>query len=150
MSIYGSLHKLIESIDETNYDIFNNNNNNNNNNFKYQKYISDYKQNNNKKNIDDREKNLKNKNTDKKKIYLRTKFINTNKYNLLYKYTERNLYKNINNPFNNICSISQKTFSDNDIIIKIKTCKHIFIEEEFLKWHNLHNTCPLCRSCIYK
>ena len=144
MSIYGSLHKLIESIDETNYDTFNNNNNNN---FKYQKYISEYQQNNNK-NIDDREKIFKNKN--KKKIYLRTNFINNNKHNLLYKYTERNLYKNINNPFNNICSISQKRFSDSDIVIKINSCKHIFIEEEFLKWYNLHNTCPLCSSCIYK
>lgn len=142
MSIYSSLHKLIESIDETD-------NNNFNNNFKYQKYISEYKQNNNK-NIDNREKNFKNKNTDKKKIYLRTNFINTNKNNLLYKYTERNLYKNINNPFNNICSISQKTFSDNDNIIKINNCKHIFIEEDFLKWYNLHNTCPLCRSYIYE
>jgi hypothetical protein len=54
-------------------------------------------------------------------------------------------YKNITNPFNQECPISLEKFKDNDIVIVICHCSHIFDKIHLLKWLKVHRNCPICR-----
>jgi hypothetical protein len=62
--------------------------------------------------------------------------------------TETKLYCNIENPVNQICPISQEEFRDNQEIIQIKHCGHIFNKNALLRWFNTRSTCPYCRYDI--
>ena len=74
----------------------------------------------------------------------------TNNYSnrSLYKYIKKTKYKDIYNPINDICPISQTNFKYNSDIIQINACKHIFFEKNILKWFEINNTCPICRYNI--
>lgn len=59
--------------------------------------------------------------------------------------TTSTLFGNIISPVNIECPIAQETFSDDDEVIQINTCKHIFKRESLLSWLTTGSCCPLCR-----
>jgi len=59
-----------------------------------------------------------------------------------------NTYGEIDNPINETCPISQKDFSNNDIVLIINECKHIFEPNSIMKWFTRCSDCPLCRRSI--
>ena len=61
---------------------------------------------------------------------------------------ERTLYKDIENPINYSCPISQLDFSHNDTVILLKECRHIFSITPILQWFERDAHCPLCRYDI--
>ena len=58
------------------------------------------------------------------------------------------IYCEIDNPTNTTCPITQRDFSNNDMVLKINHCGHIFSEQHLLEWFNRNNCCPMCRYCI--
>jgi hypothetical protein len=54
-------------------------------------------------------------------------------------------YSNIVNPLNNECAITHEEFANDDSIIMINECRHIFKRVPFLNWLRLRQTCPCCR-----
>lgn len=64
--------------------------------------------------------------------------------------TTRTIFQEINNPINSTCPISQTDFSNNDNVIQINNCRHIFSERPLLQWFTRNHCCPMCRySIIY-
>ena len=49
---------------------------------------------------------------------------------------------------NTECPILHSSFSDDDNVIQIKHCKHIFNTNELLRWFNVNPCCPVCRYNI--
>ena len=62
--------------------------------------------------------------------------------------TEILSYSEINNPINSICPIRNENFNENDIVIRINHCGHIFYPNEFYGWFRNHVRCPMCRYDI--
>lgn len=54
-------------------------------------------------------------------------------------------FEELVNPICNICPITQQIFNNNDLIIKINLCGHIFKKDEFIIWINQSSLCPCCR-----
>lgn len=54
----------------------------------------------------------------------------------------------IQEPVNDICPITRERFYDNQNVMVIKTCKHIFNTSSLNIWLRNHNTCPSCRQII--
>ena len=61
---------------------------------------------------------------------------------------EKTKFEMIDEPLNNSCPISQHDFSNNDDVIQLKTCKHIFMPNHILQWFERNVGCPLCRNDI--
>lgn len=57
-------------------------------------------------------------------------------------------YEEIENPLNYSCPISQIDFSNNDMVIMLRSCRHIFSEDSILRWFERNVYCPLCRHDI--
>ena len=51
-------------------------------------------------------------------------------------------------PEQDICVICREQFQSNDIIRRVKKCKHYFHLSCSNTWFNNNMTCPLCRQCI--
>ena len=47
-----------------------------------------------------------------------------------------------------MCPIARTNFEDNDDILKIIHCNHIFKKESLLTWFETKQTCPICRHNI--
>merc|ERR1711966_146911 len=62
--------------------------------------------------------------------------------------TIRTTFQEIENPINTTCPISQNDFSNNDIVLQINNCGHIFSEQPLLQWFNRNHCCPMCRYSI--
>jgi len=62
--------------------------------------------------------------------------------------TTRTTFQEIENPINITCPISQIDFSNNDIVLQINHCGHIFSERPLLQWFNRNHCCPMCRYSI--
>ena len=62
--------------------------------------------------------------------------------------TEMIPFSDISNPLNISCPISQIDFSNNDTVIIIKQCRHIFSQNSILRWFERNVDCPLCRYDI--
>ena len=62
--------------------------------------------------------------------------------------TETKLYSSISDPVNSNCPISQEEFSENQEVIQIKNCLHIFKPDPLLRWFSRNSTCPYCRYDI--
>ena len=58
------------------------------------------------------------------------------------------IYCEIDNPTNNTCPITQRDFSNNDIVIMINNCRHIFEPQSIMTWFSRCSLCPLCRGSI--
>ena len=46
------------------------------------------------------------------------------------------------------CPISQNDFQTGDILCEINSCKHVFKQEEILRWFDVNVSCPICRTPI--
>jgi len=57
-------------------------------------------------------------------------------------------YGEIENPLNQSCPISLETFHENDDVIMIKHCGHIFKPLEIQHWFHSNVRCPVCRYDI--
>jgi Ring finger domain len=62
--------------------------------------------------------------------------------------TRRVRYGNILRPLNTSCPISMEEFSDNDNVIMIRYCGHIFNTENLTNWFRNNCRCPVCRYDI--
>ena len=62
--------------------------------------------------------------------------------------TRRVRYCDIISPRNISCPISLDVFNDNDIVIFIRHCRHIFNSEELNTWFSSNCRCPVCRYDI--
>lgn len=62
--------------------------------------------------------------------------------------TRRTTFEEIENPINSSCPITQIDFSNNDIVLQINHCRHIFYEAPLLEWFNRNHCCPMCRYSI--
>lgn len=59
--------------------------------------------------------------------------------------TRTTLYSNIVSPVNRECPITQEPFEDEDSVMQIDSCGHIFKKESLLMWFSSGTCCPLCR-----
>lgn len=57
-------------------------------------------------------------------------------------------FREINEPQNTRCPISQHDFSQNDIVTQIRSCGHIFYPNEINTWWERNVRCPVCRYDI--
>ena len=62
--------------------------------------------------------------------------------------TRRTRYGDITRPVNTSCPISLDSFTDDDNVIMIRHCGHIFKIDEFNSWFGSHCRCPVCRHDI--
>ena len=58
------------------------------------------------------------------------------------------LFSEINNPGNQACPISLRTFQPNDEVSVIKYCNHVFTKNDLANWFLYNTRCPLCRYDI--
>ena len=57
-------------------------------------------------------------------------------------------YSSIISPKNQSCPISHNPFDDEDDVMMIQYCQHIFNESDLKTWFQNHSTCPVCRYNI--
>ena len=57
-------------------------------------------------------------------------------------------FQYIPNPINDICPITRERFYNNQNVLMIHKCKHIFNKSSLLLWLNNNNSCPSCRTNI--
>jgi hypothetical protein len=57
-------------------------------------------------------------------------------------------YSEIIGPIHNSCPITREDFLENDNVIMIRECRHIFKKTAFQTWIQNNNTCPCCRITI--
>lgn len=57
-------------------------------------------------------------------------------------------YGNIENPISTSCPISLEDFNDDDEVVQLLPCNHIFHAEHFNSWFNSNVRCPVCRYDI--
>ena len=62
--------------------------------------------------------------------------------------TRRVRYCDIARPINMSCPISMDEFNDNDMVIVIRHCGHIFHNEHIMNWFTSNCRCPVCRYDI--
>jgi hypothetical protein len=57
-------------------------------------------------------------------------------------------FSSINNPINSTCPISREAFSDDEIVMQIIPCGHIFSRDNLRVWFLTSVHCPMCRYDI--
>ena len=57
-------------------------------------------------------------------------------------------YSSIVNPSNTRCPISLVSFEEEDEVMQIRECGHLFIRDELMNWFEQNVRCPLCRYDI--
>ena len=62
--------------------------------------------------------------------------------------TREILFSEIDEPQNTRCPITQQDFSQNDTVIQIRHCGHIFYPDEINTWWERNVHCPVCRYDI--
>ena len=58
--------------------------------------------------------------------------------------TNTTSYGNIISPVNIACPITHEPFDDNDEVMQINACKHIFKRNNLLTWFRTSTCCPIC------
>tara|TARA_Y100000389_G_scaffold51462_1_gene47158 strand:- start:1344 stop:2015 length:672 start_codon:yes stop_codon:yes gene_type:complete len=71
---------------------------------------------------------------------------NQNIENIIHENIEFKKYKDIINPINDKCGISQEDFVEDDVVGIFKICGHIFTKDNLLNWSRRHLSCPNCRN----
>ena len=149
----------------TNQHVLNNNNNNNNNNIRQQNNNNNIRQQNNNNNIRQqnnnniRQQNRQNNHSNRQN-YLNNSTIN----NLVHTFfdpieiyptpyqielaTRVARFCDIINPLNLACPISLENFNDNDQVLVIRHCNHIFSNTSLNLWFRTNCRCPVCRYDI--
>ena len=69
----------------------------------------------------------------------------SNNYHLL----DVDEYQFIQNPINDICPITRERFYNNQNVLMIKNCGHIFNKSALSRWVSANNTCPSCRQILF-
>ena len=59
-------------------------------------------------------------------------------------------YEYVDDPINDICPITRERFYNNQNVLMINNCKHIFNKSSLNLWIRNHNTCPSCRRLIHQ
>lgn len=62
--------------------------------------------------------------------------------------TRRVRYCDISRPVNTSCPISMDEFNDNDMVMVIRHCGHVFHTENIMNWFRSNCRCPVCRYDI--
>ena len=62
--------------------------------------------------------------------------------------TRRLIFREIEDPINRICQISQENFNLDDEVIQIRHCRHNFTPQHFNTWFSRNVRCPCCRFDI--
>ena len=62
--------------------------------------------------------------------------------------TERLVFNTIENPTNSVCPITQQRFEDDEHVIRIIHCGHIYTSASLQQWFQRNTRCPLCRYDI--
>ena len=62
--------------------------------------------------------------------------------------TRETSFSSITNPINNICPISREAFTDDEIVMQIIPCGHIFSRDNLRVWFLSSVHCPMCRYDI--
>lgn len=57
-------------------------------------------------------------------------------------------YRDIDEPLNTSCPISLIPFQDDDNVLMINSCRHIYHSNSLMNWFASHANCPLCRVDI--
>ena len=57
-------------------------------------------------------------------------------------------YSEIIAPISTSCPITREDFLENDEVIMIRECRHIFKKGAFQRWIQNNNTCPCCRNVL--
>jgi len=57
-------------------------------------------------------------------------------------------FSDISSPPNSACPIRSETFNNDDIVMQINHCNHVFYPSELYNWFRSHVRCPLCRFDI--
>jgi hypothetical protein len=57
-------------------------------------------------------------------------------------------YRDLPNPIDNMCAITQEEFEPDDDVGIIDNCGHIFKYDSLLNWLIRHQTCPNCRHSV--
>jgi hypothetical protein len=57
-------------------------------------------------------------------------------------------YSEINAPISTSCPITREDFLNNDEVIMIRECRHVFKKNAFKTWMQNNNTCPCCRITL--
>ena len=75
---------------------------------------------------------------------------NSNNYDISSNYDILDIekYEYITEPINDICPITRERFHNEQNVLMIRTCKHIFNKSSLNRWLTNHNTCPNCRTVI--
>ena len=59
-------------------------------------------------------------------------------------------YELIQQPVNDICPITRERINNDQNVLMICKCKHIYNKNSLTSWIKRHNTCPSCRIVIHK
>ena len=62
--------------------------------------------------------------------------------------TREVMFSTLDNPINNVCPISRESFSDDEIVMQIIPCGHIFSRDNLRVWFMSSVNCPMCRYDI--
>lgn len=54
-------------------------------------------------------------------------------------------FNEIENPINNECPILQSEFEEDDVVVQLNRCSHIFNADAIKNWLRNNHTCPVCR-----
>ena len=57
-------------------------------------------------------------------------------------------YSEIITPIYSTCPITREDFLDNDEVIMIRDCRHIFKKNAFQRWIQNNHSCPCCRTTL--
>jgi len=57
-------------------------------------------------------------------------------------------FREIENPVNLLCPITQQPFENNDTVTLINHCRHVFTRNEIAEWFGSNVRCPVCRFDI--
>jgi len=57
-------------------------------------------------------------------------------------------FSTLDNPMNNLCPISREPFGDDEIVMQIRPCGHIFSRDNLRVWFMSSVHCPMCRYDI--
>jgi hypothetical protein len=62
--------------------------------------------------------------------------------------TREVIFSTLTNPINNICPISREVFTDDEVVMQIRPCGHIFSRDNLRIWFMTSVNCPMCRYDI--
>jgi hypothetical protein len=83
-------------------------------------------------------------------LYIPLSFLNTSTVDVsdIQQFTTDTTFRQIANPLNSECPITQDVFQPSDHVLMINSCRHIFKKSSLMSWLRRSRTCPCCRTAI--